>query len=92
MRKIHFAEDEIWKYKIGREFVEIRDPQNKKFLATKTHLLRTVLGKSVSEAYKEVYSEFFGSSEVLYPEVKPSYVKSFIQKEIKDDKNFIKVK
>ena len=91
MRKIHFSEDEIWEYKIGKEFIEIRDPDRKKFVATKTHLLRTVLGESISDAYKKVYSKWYDDGPRMVPEIKPSHIKEFIQKQIKDAKNFKRI-
>ena len=94
MRKIHFSGEEVWEYKIGKEFIEIRDPQRKKFVATKTHLLRTVLRESVSDAYRKVYSEWYNDTtptSKIVPEIKPSHIKEFIQKEIKDAKNFSRV-
>ena len=84
MRKIHFSEEEIWKYKIGKHFIEIKDPDNKKYVSTIVNLLEAVTGEDVYRKYASFYCGYDRFNEEDRPEVRPAHIKKYIEEEIKN--------
>jgi hypothetical protein len=68
MRKVHVG-DEVWKYKIGKQFVVMRGPDNRKLLAPNHQVGR----KKLVWSWRELeYVERL--------EIKPSHVKAHIER------------
>lgn len=74
MRKVHFG-DEVWTYKVGRSAVSIRDPNRKHHVVHKSEVGRK---KLVFDLCQFEYVEKI--------EVKPSMVKEYIERYIRNKK------
>jgi len=92
MRKIHFSEEDIWQYQIGRSNIEIRSPDSKKYIVSLTYFLINQLLFTTGDAHKIVFpSHFEAKDQISMCPITPLDIKTFIKREIKNGKNVSRI-
>ena len=80
MRKIHFPGGEVWQYKVGKSFVTIRNPNNKKSDCTINYLIETIMGKTLGD---EILPDHYKKDEDVLSHPTPGDIKEYVEMKLR---------
>ena len=80
MKKIHFSEGEVWQYQIGKSFVAIRNPDNKKFVCTIHYLMDVVFGVLMPNDTKP---DHYKKDEEIFDYPRPCDIKTYVERKLR---------
>ena len=77
-RKVHFGKEEVWNYRVGKEYIVVRTPNKRCHII---HQMDFVKFLGYNWTYTELYRAYKNGN---YIEFKPGDIKEYVQKNIRE--------